>query len=46
MKVDCINPVQLKGPSGVRLNLYKKDSMDLVAELGQFSVVDAADGGN
>lgn len=38
--------LQLKGPSGIRLNLYKKDSMDLVTELGRFTVVDAADGGN
>ena len=30
----------LKGPSNVRLNIYKKDTMELVAELGRFSVIE------
>lgn len=32
--------LSLNGPSKVRLNIYKKDSMELVTELGQFSIVD------
>lgn len=32
--------LSLKGPSNVRLNIYKKDTMELVAELGSFSVIE------
>ena len=31
----------LKGPSEVRLNIYKKDTLELVAEPGKFSIVNA-----
>lgn len=33
--------LQLKGPSKVRLNIYRKDSAEHVAEIGRFEVVDA-----
>ena len=33
--------LMLNGPSEIRLNIYGKDSMELVAELGKFSIVNA-----
>ena len=33
--------LMLNGPSEIRLNIYRKDSMELVAELGKFSIVNA-----
>ena len=33
--------LMLNGPFEIRLNIYKKDSMQLVAELGKFSIVNA-----
>ena len=33
--------LQLKGPSKVRLGICRKDSAELVAEIGRFKVVDA-----
>ena len=32
--------LSLKGSSNIRLNIYKKDSMEFVAELGRFSVIE------
>ncbi len=32
--------LSLKGSSNIRLNIYKKDSMEFVTELGHFSVVE------
>lgn len=32
--------LSLKGPSKVRLNIYKKDTMELVTELGRFAIAD------
>lgn len=31
----------LKGPSEVHINIFKKDSLELVAEVGRFSVLNA-----
>lgn len=33
--------LQLKGPSEVQIHIYKKDSLELVAEVGRFSVQNA-----
>ena len=33
--------LMLNGPSEIRMNIYRKDSMELVAELGKFSIVNA-----
>jgi len=33
--------LMLNGPSEIRLNIYRKDSLELVAELGKFSIVNA-----
>lgn len=33
--------MSLKGPSDVHLNIYRKDSMEFVTELGHFSITEA-----
>lgn len=33
--------LKLNGPSEVRLNIFKKDTLELVAELGQFTVINS-----